>query len=70
MATTTETAAPRAPGRPWPLREAAAYLGVSERTITRMAEAGKLKLLRISGTGGRGRLLVPDQELRRLAEGG
>jgi excisionase family DNA binding protein len=63
----TMTEAIRAPGRPWGLREAAEYLGVSERTITRLAEAGKLKLIRL-GTG-RGRVLVPDAELHRLAEG-
>jgi excisionase family DNA binding protein len=64
----TGPTAARPPGRPWSLSEAADYLGVSERTITRMADAGRIRLLRI-GTG-RGRVLVPDSEIQRLAESG
>jgi excisionase family DNA binding protein len=60
--------AARAPGKPWSLSDAATYLGVSKRTITRMAEAGRVRLLRL-GTG-RGRVLLPDSELRRIATEG
>jgi excisionase family DNA binding protein len=54
-------------GKPWSLREAADFLGVSERTLGRMAEENKLRVTRI-GTG-RGRVLIPDAELKRVAEG-
>jgi excisionase family DNA binding protein len=64
---TTAALPAREPGRPWPIAEAAQYLSVSSKTLTRLAAAGKLKLIRI-GTG-RGRVLVPDAELRRIAEG-
>ena len=65
--TATQPVPARAPGRPWPLAEAAEYLGVSARTLMRMAEADKLKLLRL-GTG-RGRVLLSDAEVKRIAEG-
>jgi excisionase family DNA binding protein len=64
---TAEPVAARAPGRPWHLADAAEFLGVSARTLIRMAEAGRLKLLRLGA--GRGRVLVPDAEIKRLAEG-
>jgi excisionase family DNA binding protein len=56
------------PGQPWSLAQAAEFLGVSPRTITRLAESGRLRLVRIGL--GRGRVLVPDSEVRRLADGG
>jgi excisionase family DNA binding protein len=50
------------------LADAAEFLGVSPRTITRLAESGRLRLVRIGL--GRGRVLVPDSEVRRLADRG
>jgi excisionase family DNA binding protein len=58
----------RAPGRPWSLADAAEFLGVSQRTLTRLAEDGRLRLVRIGV--GRGRVLVPDAEVQRLAQRG
>jgi excisionase family DNA binding protein len=65
--TVTEPIPTRPPGQPWPLALAAQYLDVSPKTIMRMAEAGKLKILRLGI--GRGRVLIPDSELRRIAAG-
>jgi excisionase family DNA binding protein len=56
----------RSPGRPWSLIEAAEFLHVSTKTLTRLADAGRLKLIRI-GTSARGRILISDSEVRRLA---
>jgi excisionase family DNA binding protein len=58
----------RPAGAPFPLGEAATFLGVSARTLVRLGEAGKLKLIRL-GTG-RGRVLVPAAEVERLANQG
>jgi excisionase family DNA binding protein len=68
MTTRAEQAPPKAPGQPWSLAEAAEFLGVSPRTLTRLADGGQLRLVRIGV--GRGRVLVPDSELQRLAERG
>jgi excisionase family DNA binding protein len=57
----------RPAGQPWTLREASDFLQVSARTLTRMAEAGKLKVLRVGVA--RGRVLIPDAEMRRLISG-
>jgi excisionase family DNA binding protein len=57
----------RPPGQPWTLREAADFLQVSERTITRLIEAEKVKSVRLGLA--RGRVLIPDAEIRRLAGG-
>jgi excisionase family DNA binding protein len=65
--TATKPTTAREAGRPWPLLEAAEYLNVSTRTLTRLAEADQLRLVRLGL--GRGRVLVPDSEVRRLAEG-
>jgi excisionase family DNA binding protein len=65
--TIAEPVSNRAPGKPWALTEAAEFLGVSAKTLSRLAEAGKLRLLRL-GTG-RGRVLIPDAEVKRVAEG-
>jgi len=68
MPTAAELTPTRPPGQPWSLAEAAEFLGVSPRTLTRLAEGGRLRLARIGL--GRGRVLVPDAELRRLADRG
>lgn len=68
MQTAIESKPSRTPGRPWSLSDAADYLGVSPRTLTRLADSGRLRLIRVGL--GRGRVLVPDAELRRLAEEG
>ena len=62
----TTTAPARTPGQPWTLREAADFLQVSDRTIARLIEAGKVKATRLGL--GRGRVLIPDAEIRRIAE--
>jgi excisionase family DNA binding protein len=57
-----------APGEPWTLAEAARYLKVSQRTLSRLNQAGRLRLIRV-GTR-RGRVLVPDAEVQRIAAEG
>jgi hypothetical protein len=58
----------RPTGAPWTLRDAADFLQVSERTLARMIDVEKVKALRLGL--GRGRVLIPDAEIRRLATGG
>jgi excisionase family DNA binding protein len=53
------------PGAPWSIPEAAKYLSVSDRHLCRLIDAGKVRSVRI----GR-RRLIPDVELRRLADEG
>ncbi|MBX9625634.1 MAG: excisionase family DNA-binding protein [Gemmataceae bacterium] len=55
-------APPRAAGSPWPIPEAAAFLTVSPRHLSRLIDAGKVRSVRL----GR-RRLVPDDEVRRIA---
>jgi excisionase family DNA binding protein len=57
--------APRSPGAPWSLQEAAPFLSVSLRYLFRLAATQKVRTIRI----GRRRLL-PDAEVRRLANEG
>ena len=52
-------------GAPWRMAEVAAFLGLSVRTIYRLADAGQVRTV----TFGR-RRLVPDVEVRRLATEG
>ncbi|QEL14036.1 helix-turn-helix domain-containing protein [Limnoglobus roseus] len=55
----------RLPGQPWPIADAAKFFALSIRSLTRAAEAGKLRVVRI------GRLVyVPDAEVRRVANDG
>lgn len=54
----------RVEGQPWPLADAARFLGVSVRTLTRMAKREKLRLIRDLGR----RVLVPAAEVQRLAQ--
>jgi hypothetical protein len=57
----------RLAGAPWPIKDAADYLGVSIRTLTRADELGKVRLIRF----GFGRKIsIPDSEVRRLADEG
>jgi hypothetical protein len=55
----------RPEGAPWSLRDAAHFWGVSERHVAGLAAAGKIKTIRIGC-----RRLVPDAEVRRVAEEG
>jgi excisionase family DNA binding protein len=56
---------PHAPGAPWSVQSAAAYLGISERHLIYLCDAETIRSFRI----GR-RRLIADAELRRIAEGG
>lgn len=67
ITTMTTQAIARPVGKPWTLKEAAAFLSVSPMTLYRMAKAGQIRLLRL-GTKGT-RALIPDAEMRRLIEG-
>jgi len=55
----------RPPGAPWSLRDAAAFLGISERHLGQMAADGKVKSIRLGC-----RRLIPADELDRLAREG
>ena len=55
----------RESGQPWPIREAAAYLNVSEWTLKRAGDAGKLRVIRIARF-----LYVPDAEMVRVCTEG
>jgi excisionase family DNA binding protein len=52
-------------GSPWPIPDAAAFLGISPRHLHRLIDAHKVKSIVL----GR-RRLVPDSELRRIAAEG
>ncbi|MDY3560225.1 excisionase family DNA-binding protein [Gemmata sp. JC673] len=62
---TSPGAPSRAPGSPWPLDEAAAYLHISARHLQRLIDASKVRSVRL----GR-RRLIPDAEVQRLARNG
>lgn len=62
---TPDPAPARPPGSPWPVPEAARFLGVSERHLYRLIDANKVRSLRI----GR-RRLIPAAEVERLATRG
>lgn len=55
----------RQEGAPWSIRDAAEYLGVSDRHLIRLIDDGKVKSFKL----GR-RRLIADSELRRISEGG
>jgi excisionase family DNA binding protein len=55
---TTQPAA----GSPWSIADAAKHLGISDRNLSRLVKAGKVKAARF----GR-RLLIPAAEIERLA---
>lgn len=57
--------AAREPGKPWELTDLASFLSVSKKTLERAIKAEKLKAIRINR-----RVLVPDGEVRRVAETG
>ncbi len=53
-------------GAPWQFPDAARHLSVSRRTLERLADAGKLRTVRV----GQRRRLIPDAEMQRLASEG
>ncbi len=55
----------RADGQPWPILDAASFIGISDRHLRRLIDAGSIRTIRF----GR-RVLVPDAEVRRIAEQG
>ncbi len=61
----TVTKATREAGAPWPILTAARHLGISDKHLRRLIDAGAVRVIRF----GR-RVFVPDAELRRLAEDG
>lgn len=52
-------------GAPWSVLAAARHLGISDKHLRRLVDAGAVRVIRF----GR-RVFVPDAELRRLAEDG
>ena len=58
-------ASERLPGAPWSVRDAAKFLGISERHLIRLIEDAKVGSFLL----GR-RRLIADAEVRRVAEGG
>lgn len=62
---TAPTRTERAPGQPWGLDAVAEYLGLCRKTIERAIRDRKVKAIRF-GT----RVMVPDAEVKRLAEQG
>jgi hypothetical protein len=55
----------RPAGKPWSLRDAAAFWGVSERHVAGLAAAKKIKTIRIGH-----RVFIADQEAQRVAREG
>jgi excisionase family DNA binding protein len=55
----------RPDGAPWPIRDAASYLAVSDRHLWRLLDAGRVRAIRL----GR-RVLIPADEIVRLAREG
>lgn len=53
------------PNPPWPLADAARQLGVSRRTLERRIADGAIRAIRVGA-----RVLLPDSEVRRIAEYG
>lgn len=60
-----QSVVPRPTGSPWPLIDAARFLGVSHRHLVRLIDAEKVKSIRF----GR-RVLIADAELQRIASEG
>lgn len=65
LSTAALPAGDRAVGSPWDLFNAAKFLGVSLRSVERLAKSGRIKTIKIGG-----RRMVPDDELRRVASAG
>jgi excisionase family DNA binding protein len=63
--TVASTAPTRLAGSPWPLIEAARFLGISHRHLVRLIDGGKIQPIRL----GR-RVLLSDAEVRRIATQG
>lgn len=55
----------RPPGAPWSLRDAAAFLGISERHLANLIAEGKVRSIKFGD-----RRLIPANELERLAAEG
>ena len=55
----------RPEGAPWKYAEAWPYLNISERTLHRLINAGKVQVIYIGK-----KPLIPDSEVRRLAAAG
>lgn len=55
----------RPDGAPWPMRDAAAFLSISERTLATLVADGRVRSIKVGG-----RRLVPDDELKRVAREG
>ena len=53
------------PGAPWAVADAALFLTISTRHVRRLIDAGRIRAVRV----GR-RVLVPDAEVRRVADRG
>lgn len=64
MTAVLESPPQRQPGRPWTVDEAAEFLTVSGKHLRRQIELGEVRATRIGK-----RIIVPDSEVRRLAEG-
>jgi excisionase family DNA binding protein len=64
-APTPSPAPDRPAGAPWPIPDAAAFLSISPRHLSRLLDAGKVTSVRL----GR-RRLIPDAEVQRLAREG
>ncbi len=63
--TTAPTPPARPAGAPWSLRDAAAFLSVSERHLAGLVAEGKVRSIKLGA-----RRLVADDELRRVAREG
>jgi hypothetical protein len=55
----------RPAGKPWPLRDAAAFLSISERHLATLCADGRVRSIKIGA-----RRLVPDEEVARVAREG
>ena len=55
----------RLPGSPWKARDAAKFLGISERHLARLVADGKVESFQLGS-----RRFLTDAEVRRVAEGG
>ena len=61
----SESKSSRRPGAPWPILDAAAHLGISDRHLRRLIDEQRIRVIRL----GR-RVMVPDAEMRRVADEG
>jgi Helix-turn-helix domain len=52
-------------GAPWSIRDAARFIGVSEKTICRLIDSDKVRSFKVAR-----RVMIPDDEIRRVATSG